>query len=98
MAKGAVQALRDKGIAAGLLRPVTLWPFPVDALSALLPRLTRLIVVEASNGQLEDEMRLALSQRGLAHPAIEHLRHMGGVLPQQSEIVDLVLGRREVAA
>ncbi|MGE5347360.1 MAG: 3-methyl-2-oxobutanoate dehydrogenase subunit VorB [Acidithiobacillales bacterium] len=98
MAKGAVRALRDKGVAAGLFRPVTLWPFPIDRLAALLPNLKRLVVVEASNGQLEDEMRLALSHRGGAHPEIEHLRHMGGVLPQQSEIVDLVLGRREVAA
>ncbi len=98
MAKGAVRALRDQEVAAGLFRPVTLWPFPIDRLAALLPNLKRLVVVEASNGQLEDEMRLALSHRGAAHPAIEHLRHMGGVLPQQSEIVGLVLGRREVAA
>ncbi len=98
MAKGAVRALRDQGVPAGLFRPVTLWPFPIDRLATLLPNLKRLVVVEASSGQLEDEMRLALSHRGETHPAIEHLRHMGGVLPQQSEIVDLVLGRREVAA
>jgi len=98
MAKGAVRALREKGVAAGLFRPVTLWPFPVDRLAALLPNLKRIIVVEASNGQLEDEMRLALSYGALPHPQIENLRHFGGVLPQQSEIVDLVLGRGEVAA
>ena len=98
MAKGAVKALREKGVAAGLYRPVTLWPFPVDALLPLLPQLKRIVVVEASNGQLEDELRLALSKAGVPTPRIEHLRHMGGVLPQQSEIVDLVLGKSEVAA
>jgi len=98
MAKGAVRALRETGVSAGLFRPVTLWPFPIDRLAALLPNLKRIVVVEASNGQLEDEMRLALSHTGLSHPRIEHLRHMGGVLPQQNEIVDLVLGRREVMA
>jgi len=98
MAKGAVRALRETGVSAGLFRPVTLWPFPIDKLAALLPNLKRIVVVEASNGQLEDEMRLALSHTGLSHPKIEHLRHMGGVLPQQNEIVDLVLGRREVMA
>ncbi len=98
MAKGAVKALREKGVAAGLYRPVTLWPFPVDALLPLLPQLKRIVVVEASNGQLEDELRLALSHAGVPLPRIEHLRHMGGVLPQQSEIVDLVLGKSEVAA
>jgi pyruvate/2-oxoacid:ferredoxin oxidoreductase alpha subunit len=98
MAKGAVRALRDKSVAAGLFRPITLWPFPIDRLSSLLPTLKRIVVVEASNGQLEDEMRLALSYTGRPHPKIEHLRHFGGVLPQQSEIVDLVLRRSEVAA
>ncbi len=98
MAKGAVRALREEGVAAGLFRPVTLWPFPVDRLAPLLPGLKRIVVVEASAGQLEDELRLALSHSALHHPEIEHLRHMGGVLPQQTEIVDLVIGRKEVTA
>ena len=34
MAKGAVQELREQGIAAGLFRPITLWPFPIDAAAA----------------------------------------------------------------
>jgi 2-oxoglutarate ferredoxin oxidoreductase subunit alpha/2-oxoisovalerate ferredoxin oxidoreductase alpha subunit len=47
--------------------------------------------VEAGPGQLEDELRLALSHAGvtLTRP-IEHVRHYGGVLPQQEEIVDAV--------
>ena len=48
------------------------------------PRATRLVVVEASAGQLEDELRLALSHAGVhAPPPIEHVRRMGGVLPSQ---------------
>jgi pyruvate/2-oxoacid:ferredoxin oxidoreductase alpha subunit len=89
MAKGAVQALREQGIAAGLFRPITLWPFPIRPLLPLLPRLERIVVVEASDGQLEDELRLALSHAGLA-PKIEHVRHYGGVLPQQREIVEVL--------
>jgi len=94
MAKGAVEALREIGVKAGLFRPLTLWPFPIDALAPLLPRAKRLVVVEASSGQLEDEMRLALSRRGLPHPPIEHVRRRGGVLPQQQEIVDRVAKAR----
>ena len=100
MTKGAVRELRSRGVKAGLLRPVTLWPFPIDALLPLVGSLRRLVVVEASNGQIEDEMRLALSHadvQGL--PAIEHVRMMGGVLPQQREIVAKVLeGRAAVPA
>jgi pyruvate/2-oxoacid:ferredoxin oxidoreductase alpha subunit/NAD-dependent dihydropyrimidine dehydrogenase PreA subunit len=91
MAKGAVQQLRARGVAAGLFRPVTLWPFPIGALLPLLPRVERLVVVEASDGQLEDELRLALSHAGVARtPRIDHVRHYGGVLPQQQEIVEAV--------
>jgi pyruvate/2-oxoacid:ferredoxin oxidoreductase alpha subunit/NAD-dependent dihydropyrimidine dehydrogenase PreA subunit len=91
MAKGAVETLRGRGVKAGLFRPLTLWPFPVRHLEGLLGRARRLLVVEASSGgQLEDELRLALSKAGLGHPAIEHVRHGGGVLPQQAEIVEHV--------
>jgi len=49
------------------------------------------LMVEAGPGQLEDELRLALSHAGVhAPPPIEHVRHFGGVLPQQHEIVDRI--------
>jgi 2-oxoisovalerate ferredoxin oxidoreductase alpha subunit len=87
MAKGAVEALRAAGVKAGLFRPLTLWPFPIDALKGVLPHVRRILVVEASNGQLEDELRLALSHAGVASPPISHVRRMGGALPQTEEIV-----------
>ena len=89
MAKGAVRALRQEGIRAGLFRPQTLWPFPVQLLRPVIEAARTLVVVEASNGQLEDEMRLALSHAGVqALPPIVSVRHFGGVLPQQGEIVE----------
>lgn len=89
MAKGAVRALRDEGIAAGLFRPQTLWPFPIRALKPLLDHVRTVVVVEASEGQLEDELRLALSHAGAGEGLeIRHVRRMGGVLPSQREIVD----------
>jgi len=91
MAKGAVEMLRKRGIRAGVFRPITLWPFPIDALKPLLGRVRRLVVVEASNGQLEDELRLAASHAGVgALPPIDHVRRFGGVLPQAREIADRV--------
>lgn len=90
MARGAVQELRDRGVKVGLFRPVSLWPFPVDALLPVLDRSRALIIVEASAGQLEDELRLALSHAGVQVPPIERVQHFGGVLPQQQEIVTAV--------
>ena len=72
---------------------MTLWPFPIDALKPMLGRVRRIVVVEASNGQLEDEMRLAISHAGVhAPPVINSVRRFGGILPQQGEIVERVLG------
>ena len=91
--KGVIQGLRRQGVKAGLFRPITLWPFPIEALGEALDGAERLIVVEASAGQLEDEMRLALSKAGItAHPAIEHVRRMGGNLPEAADVLKVVNG------
>ncbi len=97
LAKGAIAELRGRGLKVGLFRPITLWPFPIDALLTLLPRTERMVVVEASSGQLEDELRLALSHADVhAPPPISHVRRMGGILPPQDQIVEHVLGLEEV--
>jgi len=89
-AKGAVDTLRRLGVRAGLFRPITLWPFPTARLLPLLGRVRQVVVVEASAGQLEDELRLALSHAGVAPPPITHVRHQGGILPQLDEVVQAV--------
>lgn len=85
--KGAVQDLRRLGIKAGLFRPITIWPFPIQQLQAALKGVKQIVVVEASNGQLEDELRLALSNAGVTDlPRISHVRRFGGMLPQQTDV------------
>jgi pyruvate/2-oxoacid:ferredoxin oxidoreductase alpha subunit/NAD-dependent dihydropyrimidine dehydrogenase PreA subunit len=91
MAKGAVSALRAAGVRAGLFRPITLWPFPIRALTPLLARVRRIVVVEASDRQLEDELRLAMSYAGVKPVPIDRVNRYGGVLPSHDEIVDGVL-------
>ncbi len=91
LAKGAIRDLRKKHFKVGLFRPITLWPFPIDALRPLLPTVKRLVVVEASAGQLEDELRLALSHADIYKPpVISHVRRMGGILPSSDEVVEHV--------
>ncbi len=92
LAKGAIRDLRERDIRVGMFRPITLWPFPIAALTELTPGIAELVVVEASAGQLEDEMRLAFSHAGVhAPPRITSVRRMGGVLPSQAEIVEHVI-------
>lgn len=90
LAKGAVKELRDQGLRVGLFRPITLWPFPIDAFREVVGRARHLVVVEASEGQLEDEVRLALSHAELHAPPIGHVRRQGGILPSQAEVVEFV--------
>jgi len=99
MAKGAVRDLRARGIRAGLFRPVTLWPFPIEALRPIASHARRFVVVEASAGQLEDELRLALSHGAVGQGVvIDSVRRMGGVLPGQKEIVERVLSLEGAAS
>jgi pyruvate/2-oxoacid:ferredoxin oxidoreductase alpha subunit len=96
MAKGAVEDLRKQGVKAGLFRPITLWPFPVEALRPLVPKAKRIVVVEASAGQLETELRLALDLADIPRPPIGHVQRYGGMLPQQADIVASVLASSAV--
>ncbi len=96
MVKGAIRVLRDRGIKAGLFRPISLWPFPIDALLPIMQHVRGTVVVEAGPGQLEDELRLALSHAGVTPPGrLDHVRRHGGVLPQLTEIVDRVASLAE---
>ena len=88
-AKGAIRELRSRGVKAGLFRPISLWPFPIDALRPVVAHAKRIVVVEAGYGQLEDELRLALSHAGIAPPPITHVRRYGGILPGMHEIVEV---------
>ncbi len=93
IARAAVEALRERGIRAGLYRPITLWPFPIDGLLGLLGRARGIVMVEAGPGQLEDELRLALSWSGYGPvPPIHRVVRYGGVLPQQHDIINEVAG------
>ncbi|MEZ4221559.1 MAG: 4Fe-4S binding protein [Polyangiaceae bacterium] len=97
MAKAAVEQLRQENRNVGLFQPITLWPFPIDALRPLLSSARHVLVVEASDGQLEDEMRLAMHHADVSGVRIHHLRHMGGILPDAQEVYDKVLSILEVS-
>jgi 2-oxoglutarate ferredoxin oxidoreductase subunit alpha/2-oxoisovalerate ferredoxin oxidoreductase alpha subunit len=78
---------------------VTLWPFPIDLLRPIASHARRFVVVEASAGQLEDELRLAMSHGDVGQGiVIDAVRRMGGVLPGQREIVERVVALEGAAS
>lgn len=87
IAHGAVEAARAEGLKVGLFRPKTLWPFPVDGLRALLEKgVKQLLCVEMSNGQMRDDVRLAIE---CSRP-VGLVSRLGGNIITQAQIMDAI--------
>jgi pyruvate/2-oxoacid:ferredoxin oxidoreductase alpha subunit len=82
----AVRLLREEGIRAGLLRPITLWPFPEAELRALASGVEAMLVVELSAGQMVEDVRLAAGERCPVH----FYGRMGGNVPSVEEVTGRV--------
>jgi pyruvate/2-oxoacid:ferredoxin oxidoreductase alpha subunit len=84
--KAVTAEARADGINVGVLRPITLYPFPTLHFQRLAKRARVFVVVEMSNGQLIEDVRLALNG---ARP-VEFLNRMGGNVPSHDEVLALV--------
>jgi len=91
VARSAVNSAREQGIKAGLLRPITLWPFPEDALKAAASHASKLLVVEMNMGQMVDDVRLVAG--GLA--PVEFYGRTGGVIPTPAEVLAKIVSMNE---
>lgn len=87
IARDAAALARDAGLKAGLIRPITLWPFPGAPLVAAAKRGARFLVVEMSWGQMAEDVRLAL----YGHPAPVDLHsRSGGGVPTVHEVAERI--------
>ena len=84
--KAAINGLRKKGIKVGLFRPITLWPFPYEQLAKDCSRAKRVLVVEMNEGQMIEDVKLAL---GRERP-IDFYGRSGGTVPDVEEIMKRV--------
>ena len=91
LARSAVDALREQGIKAGLIRPQTLFPFPVDALQKAKHKAKLFLSVELSNGQMIDDVKLAVN----CDIPVKLINRMGGNIPTIDEIVERSLATFE---
>ncbi|MEX0602708.1 MAG: 3-methyl-2-oxobutanoate dehydrogenase subunit beta, partial [Bacteroidota bacterium] len=79
----AMELARERGIKVGLLRPITLYPFPSAAISNLVPNVVSLLVVEMNSGQMVEDVRLAVNGRR----PVYFKGRMGGMIPSPEEIL-----------
>lgn len=87
IAKTAVREARKQGVRVGLLRPITLFPFPMFILEELAQQVTTMLVVEMNAGQMVDDVRLAVGHRVPVH----FYGYAGGMVPLPEKIVDQIM-------
>lgn len=80
----SIELARQEGIKVGLLRPITLYPFPTQPIAEMAERTKGMMTVEMSAGQMVEDVRLAVNGK----TRVEHYGRMGGVVPTPEEIVE----------
>lgn len=81
--KSVVKAAAEKGIKLGLLRPITLFPFPVEAFEKVINTPKAFLTVEMSSGQMVEDVRLTVEGR----KPVYFTGRMGGMIPTQKDIL-----------
>jgi 2-oxoglutarate/2-oxoacid ferredoxin oxidoreductase subunit alpha len=83
IAQKSVQQARENGLKVGLLRPITLFPFPTKRIAELAGQVKGMLAVEMSAGQLVEDVRLAVNGK----VPVYHYGRMGGMVPSPEEVV-----------
>lgn len=89
--KSAVKSARAKGLKVGVIRPITLWPFPEKAYKEAAKTAKAFLTVEMSMGQMVDDVKLAIE---CARP-VHFFGHTGGIIPTPAEVlqnIEAILG------
>lgn len=82
----AMEIARAKGIKVGLLRPITIWPFPTKAIAGYADKVKGMLSLELNAGQMVEDIRLAVNGK----VRVEHFGRLGGIVPDPDEVVNAV--------
>lgn len=83
----SVEIARAKGLKVGLLRPITLFPFPNKIIKELTRKAKGFLSVEMSAGQMVEDIKLAVYEAG-SNARVNHFGRMGGIIPTPTEVVE----------
>ena len=86
VAKNAVVAARAEGIKVGLIRPITLWPFPKKAMEAAADKVKGFISVELNMGQMIDDVKLYTQCK----KPVALCNRCGGMIPSPDEVLESI--------
>ncbi len=91
VAKNAINEARKQGIKVGMIRPITLWPFPVAPFKAAADKVKRFISVELSMGQMIEDIRLATECK----KPVTLCNRAGGIIPSPEEVLAAIIKANE---
>jgi 2-oxoglutarate ferredoxin oxidoreductase subunit alpha len=86
IARGAIRNARKNGLKVGLLRPITLWPFPEEATREMAQKVKQFLVFELNMGQMIEDVKLSLGDAA----EISFYGRTGGVIPTPSEVLRII--------
>lgn len=86
IARTSIDALREKGLRVGLFRPITLYPYPAEALRKTAERAKRILVAELSTGQMVEDVRAVVAGRR----PVEFFGRVGGMVMSAEELAEQV--------
>ena len=86
IAEKAIEMARKEGIKVGLLRPITLWPFPTNEIEAAAKNVKGILVAEINAGQMVDDVKLAVN----GSVPVVHYGRLGGIVPEPEEMVNVI--------
>ena len=84
IAKKVISIAREEGIKVGLLRPITLWPFPSERIAALGKQVKGILSLEINAGQMVEDIRLAVE----CNVPVKWYGRLGGIIPEPEEVVE----------
>jgi 2-oxoglutarate ferredoxin oxidoreductase subunit alpha len=79
----AMEIAREEGIKVGILRPITLWPFPTKVIASYADKVKGMLSLELNAGQMVEDIRLAVNGR----VKVAHFGRLGGIVPDPDEVV-----------
>lgn len=82
--ESTIEMARKEGIKLGLLRPITLYPFPRKEINRLVPHLKSMMSVELSTGQMLEDVQLAVNGR----IPVNFFGRLGGIVPSPEEVLE----------
>ncbi len=82
-----VEIARAKGLKVGLLRPITLFPFPKKIIGELAEKVKGFLSVEMSSGQMVQDVKLAVYEAG-KNTRVDHFGRSGGIIPTPDEVIE----------